>query len=627
MASFLPAVLILAATAYVLGRLLAPRLGGAVERWAVPTVLGLAAMAHLGLFLGFAELLKPIPVLLTLAAIHLLGFGVWRELLREVGALFRRVPPRGWLARAVVLVPFSLLPLYPPTAFDATLYHLPFARAFVASGGVPFLADLRFPVFPQANEVLFAQVMLFAPDIAAHGLQWLMTLLTAALAWAWGRDAFSSVAAGWLAATAFLGNPIVVHLAGSAYIEPGLTLFATAALYAARRWREAGERSWLVLSAIFAATAADTKYLGLFFVGAIGLAVLLGRVPERGARARALDVLLFAVVAAAVLAPWYGRNFAHTGNPLFPFFPRIFGASAWDPLRFQSLSGMGGAQPTGGFLEGLLSRLVTLVRLPWDLVFERWRYNGQPPYSPVYLALLPLVLLAVWRDARPRRLLALAVAYVLACFSLPADSRYLMPAVPLVSLAVAGALVQLLGRLGRHRRLLTAGLCVGFLLPGWLYGFYRVHRQGPVPLTPAQREAYLARRVPLYPAVAYLNRTKGSGYTAWGLHAEHMVYYARGRFLGDWIGPASFARVLAGRPNSEELYRRLRRLGADHLLVVKGQRELEFSEDASFGRWFQRVYEDSHARVYRLRAVPDRLDRPPAELLTFGRPQPRQQLP
>ena len=606
MASFLLAVLILAATAYVLGRLLAPRPGGAVERWAIPTALGLAAVSHLGLFLGFAGLLKPIPVLLAAALVHLLGLRVWRELPREVGEFFRRIPLRGWLAGAAVILPFSLLPLYPSTGFDATLYHLPFARGFVASGGVPFLADLRFPVFPQANELLFALVMLFASDIAAHGVQWLMTLLTAALAWEWGRDAFSSAAAGWLAAAAFLGNPIVVHLAGSAYIEPGLTLFATAALYAARRWRGSGERSWLVLSAVFAATAADTKYLGLFFVAAGGLAVLLGRAPQRGARVRALDVLLFAAVAAAVLAPWYGRIFVHTGNPLFPFFPRLFGSSAWNPLRFQILS-TGVAQPTGGFLDGLLSRLEALVRLPWDLVFERWRYNGQPPYSPVYLVMLPLVLLTAWRDARPRRLLALAVAYVLACFSLPADSRYLMPAVPLVSLAVAGTLVQLLdrldrlGHLGRSRRLLAAGLCAGFLLPGWLYGLYRVHRQGPIPLTPAQREAYLARRVPLYPAVAYLNRTEGSGYTAWGLHAEHMVYYARGRFLGDWIGPASFSRVLAGRPSSEDLYHRLRRLGVDHLLVVKKQQELEFSEDASFGSWFQRVYEDSQARVYRLR--------------------------
>lgn len=591
MVSSLLAVLILAVTAYVFGRLLAPRPGGAVERWAIPTALGLAAISHLGLFLGFAGLLRPLPVLLSLSGIHLLGFRVWRELPREIGITVRQIPSWGWwLAGAVAILPFSLLPLYPPTAFDATMYHLPFARAFIASGGVPFLADLRFPVFPQANELLFTQVMLFAPDIATHGVQWLMTLLTAVLIWAWGRDAFSNAAAGWLAAAAFLGNPIVVHLAGSAYVEAGLMLFATAALYAARRWRGTGERSWLVLSAVFAATAADTKYLGLFFVGAIGLAVLLGWVPEREARDRALDVLLFAAVAVAVLVPWYGRIFVHTGNPFFPFFAKIFGDSAWEPLRFRGFSVMGGERSIG-------SRLITLMRLPWDLVFERGRYGGQPPYSPVYLVLLPLTLPAAFRDVRTRRLLAVVAAYVLACFSLPADSRYLVPAVPLVSLAVAGTLVPFLSR---HRRLLAAGLCAGFLLPGWLYGLYRFQRQGLVPLTADQREAYLTRRVPLYPAVAYLNRTKGSAYTAWALHAEHMVYYAQGRFLGDWFGPLSFSRMLTGSPDSRDFYHRLRRQGIDYLLIPKEKQVLKIPEDASFGRWFQKVYEDTNARVYRL---------------------------
>ena len=32
----------------------------------------------------------------------------------------------------------AALALYPPTGFDATLYHLPFARAFAASGRLPF---------------------------------------------------------------------------------------------------------------------------------------------------------------------------------------------------------------------------------------------------------------------------------------------------------------------------------------------------------------------------------------------------------------------------------------------------------------------------------------------------------
>jgi 4-amino-4-deoxy-L-arabinose transferase-like glycosyltransferase len=594
------AVLVLALTAFVLGRTLMGRTERAVERWAVPSVLGLAALSHLGLLLGFAGLLRPLPVLLLLAAVHLLGIPVWRGL--AVGR------PRWPLAVAVIaLAPFLLLALYPPTGFDATLYHLPFAQGFVASGGVPFLPDLRFPVFPQANEMLFALVMMFAPDVAAHGVQWLMTVLAAALVWTWGRDAFASPAAGWLAAAIFLGNPIVAHLAGSGYVEAGLLLFVTAALYALKRWRGSGERRWLVLAAVFTATAADTKYLGLFFLGIIGLTVLCGRLPKPDLRARWASVLLFGVIAAAVLAPWYGRIYASTGNPFFPFFPRVFGASAWAPVRFQSfLVPLTNGVPAevDGPLKVLGSRLVDLVRLPWDLVFERDRYNGQPPYSPLYLTALPLALLAARRDPRQRRLLGLAAVYAFVCLGLPPDARYMVPALPLLSLAAAGVLLPLLNRF--PQRTLIAVVCAGCLLPGWLYPLYRAYVQGPLPLTPEQREAYLSRRQPIYPAVAYLNRTLGSRYTVWALNAENMTYYARGRFLGDWLGPARFDRVLEGVRGPGDLHRRLRGLGAGYLLLPSDRTlaDLPFPEDVVFQRWFQPIYADPRASVYRLREVP-----------------------
>jgi 4-amino-4-deoxy-L-arabinose transferase-like glycosyltransferase len=591
---------VLAVTAFVLGRLLMGQLMGeldrAVERWAIPTALGLAGLAHLGFLLGLAGLLRPAAILLVLAGIHALGFRVWREGLGTEA--FQRLRWRPVLLGTVAFLPLALLTLYPPTAFDATLYHLPIARGFVASGSVPFLADLRFPVFPQVNEMLFALVMFFAPDVAVHGVSWLMTMLTAALLWSWARDAFRAPAAGWLAAAIYLGNPIVVYLAGIGYVEAGLTLFVTSALYTVRRWRSSGERRWLILAAVFAATAADTKYLGLFFVGVIGMVVLCGRLPESQPRFRWTGALFFAVVAAAVLAPWYGRIYAWTGNPFFPYFPQVFGSSPWAPIRFRGFL----ADPTAtSGVAVALSRGIDLVRLPWDLVFERGRYNGQPPYSPLYLAVLPLALVAAWKDSRQRRLLALAAGYAFVCLGLPPDARYMIPALPLVSLSAAGAILTLRARFPGRSWLLTAGLCAGCFLPGWLYSFYRFHHLGALPLTPAAREAYLVRWLPCYPAIAYLNGTLGSGYTVWAVHAENMSYYARGRLLGDWVGLARFDRVLRDLRGFQDLHDRLRRFEAGYLLIPKQANLLPYPEDAEGRRWFLPVYTDPETRVYRLR--------------------------
>jgi hypothetical protein len=568
---------LLAVTAYVLGRRVTawPVLGlsfrDRLERDAVSIAAGLGLFAHLLLFLGLAGLLRPLPVLLLAAGVHVSGIPVWRDLSTL------RPRPVWVLAALAAAAPLIVLAVYPPTAFDATLYHLPFARAFAESGGVPFLPHLRFPVFPQANEILFAALMLFGPDIAAQGLQLGATLLTAALLVSWGR-------AGWLAAAVFLGNPIVVHLAGSAYIEPGLTLFVTAGLYALDRWRRDGGRGWLILAAAFLATAADAKYLGLFFLGAAGLVVLFD-----GGRRRGRAALLFSAVAIVFLAPWYGRIYAHTGNPLFPFLSRIFGESLWTSWIVHDT----GLEP---------NRLLRLARLPWDLLFRRDLYNYEPPFSPVYLAALPLLAIGFLRDSAVRLWLVLAGAFALAWTWLPPDSRYLVVVLPLVSLAVA---VSLPPRFLNQRRLMPL-LCLACFLPGWVYAGYRIHRQGPPPSTVEERETYLARALPAYPAVAHLNRTWGSGYTVWAFHAERMTYFAAGRFLGDWTGRASFARVLGASRDAASFHRELRRLGATHLLIparLSDGREVvpPFPDDAAFRRWFRLAYQDPAARIYALK--------------------------
>jgi len=625
--SAVSAVLVLALTAYILGRTLARRVSFAssLERAAVSTALGLAAVSLIAFFLGLLGLLARPAVLVLLAGIHLLGIPAWREL------VWKRVRLSVLLGGIVALGPLAILAAYPPTGFDATLYHLPFARAFVETGGLPWLPDLRFPVFPQANEVLFAVLMLFAPDLAAHGLQLLMTLLTAALVLAWGRDAFPERggAAGWLAAAVFLGNPIVVHLGASAYVESGLGLFVTAALYAAYRWMgfsrcrggacprpggggpvpergrgqapplrtDYGEGGWLALAAFFAGSAAATKYLGLFFLGVIGLLVVFSRLPVRTLRARTWDVLLFTGVALAVLVPWYGRIYLSTGNPLFPYFPQTFGENPWSPIHFRDPLGFAGETARLSPVGNVLRRVVEVVRLPWDLIFERATHGQQPPFSPAYLALLPVALWAAVKDCRLRPLLGVAALYALACTSLPADGRYVVPVLPLLSLAVAGALFKL--PIPQWQGV-TATLCLAFFLPGWLYAGYRIYRQGPLPVTAAGREAYLARKLPLYAALSDLNRRHGSGYTLWALRAEQMSYFAAGRFLGDWYGPASYPKVLAASPDAESLHRTLRSRGVDHLLLTS-EGGLPFPEDARFLRWFVPEPTDGAARVYELK--------------------------
>jgi hypothetical protein len=563
----------LAWTAWAAGRTLLAALGLEVEdeleRVALASILGLAVLAHALLALGLLAMLRPWPVVALVALVH----GV--AIRKGVPLAFTRPGFRRAAVGVVVALPFLVPALYPDTGFDSRMYHLPYVHAFARTGRLSFLPDLRFPIFPQASEVLSTALVLSGSEPSASGTGLLAVALAAALLVAWGRRAFPSwPAAGLVAAAIFLGSPLIGYLATVLYVDPLLGLFSTAALLAAERFRAGRDRRWLVLAAALAASAADVKYLGLYTVAVTGLAL---------ATRRPRHLALYALVALAVLAPWYGRIVAATGNPVFPFLPSVFGENAWTPVPELPAT--------------LAARLVNAVRMPFDLAFARERWNRMPPLSPVFALAVPLVVLASFRSRRIAGWAAVIGVFVGIYQWLPKSAAYTAMGLPLASLTVAGSIATLGdARLaGRSRgALVAAALC---LAPGWLYGLYTAARNGSLPVTAAARERYLDSKLPLHAAVRWLNDRHGADYTVWAVNAEHMTDFARGRFLGDSNGRAELRERVERIRTFAEQREYLLGLGADHLLVPAG------AEAAGPGGAAPTppLYRDRHAAIYELR--------------------------
>lgn len=569
---------------------------GKGTRVSLALAAGIAGVGHAALLLGLVGLLRPWAVLPLLLAANFAGRRGWEDLVRGLSA--GRVGSTGsgrlaWLIPAGVLLSiFLLLPLYPATAFDATMYHLPYAKAIATTGGAPFLRDLRFPVFPQLMEFLFAVLFRGGRDLAAQCLSVIATLLTALLLLAWGR-AEEETAAGWIAAAAFLGNPIVAYFGATAYVDSGLTLFATAAFFAFARWRRTGRGGWLALAGFFAGSAAAVKYLGLFFVAALALLAVATGTRDRRMRAG----LVFLAAAGATLAPWYLRILADTGNPIFPYFAGLFGGSAWDLSSYQPrLFGPG----TAGAAAAVGKLLLRFATLPFDLLFPSRNFDWHPPFSPFYLIAEPVLLVGAVRSARWRPLLAVAATYLLFALTLPGDPRYLLPVCPLLSLAASSILLDLLPVLQAVREKVLVLAAVALLAPALLYSARDLKRRGPPPASADARDRYIARRLPLYPAILHLNRSTGSGYSLYAFYSENMAYFAQGRFQGDWFGPASFARVVETGRTPRELWRTLHGLGADHVLFPSRTPPPVPADATEFERLFRLVYADSEAHVYAL---------------------------
>lgn len=574
-------------TSYLLGRRVTPRFvwHSLAEKAVFSIGLGLGLMSGLVFLAGITGHLRSSLLAFGIALIILTSFGVGGELWDDLKLVYRRAveQPRKmrlWVVFAMLLVPAAILALYPPTAFDATMSHLPLVKQYLRDGQISPAPFLRWSVLPQIQHMLFALGMLLCDDIAPQLIQFLMTLLTGFSLYSWGARHFTPGMGLWAAAL-WLAHPMVIFVGTAAYIDIGLTFFLLLASYALFNWIAEGGDNWLLLAAIFSGFAAGSKYAALFFLGIFGLIILWQAIRCR----RWSPPFGYAVIAAGVAAPWYLYNYYHTGNPVFPFMAEVFGYSFWSQSDLN-------AQMIELNTHGLGRSLQSLIWLPLNLAVYQQKFLLEAPYLPFHLLGMPFIILGL-RYGRVRYLVFLVLAYVLFWFNSAQVLRYLLPVVPHLSLAIATATGLVLGRLSLPERFARRDtwaliLLVLTLLPGTAYAIIKVHIQGHLPVSHETRERYLSTQLIQYPAFSYLNEQRRQEYTLYAFQAPRMAYYADGNFRGDWFGEARFPGILDETSvavkikEGQGLYDKLRSLDVTHLLITSPYSRIDISDDTPY---------------------------------------------
>ena len=463
----------------VMDALRLPRGDAALLRAVVASGLGFGAMGMLFFAAGSAgALTRPVVIAILLV-------------LAVPAVRYAREFPFGI---AAVLFAGSLVTfvsaLYPPTGFDATMYHLTYARLFAESGSMVYAGTTRFPVFPQLDEVVFAAALLVADDLTAQLTQWYCMVLTAAAVIAMSAERVR----GALGAAIWLGVPLVYFLGSEAYVDCGLAMAVTLAFAA---WMQPG---WAALVGAFAGMAAATKYHGLFFVAFFAIAL------RRNLPMYAAGVLVTAV-------PWYLRIWAWTGNPLFPYFA----ANDWG-LTLEASRRFGAIVKGGATLKQWITNNIHNVRL--------WLF-----------ALIVPAAAGAFIDRRLRLAFTGAVLYALAVWNY--DTRFLVVILPLLAVCAA-AVVPRAASVALAACVLAGGIATNIL--------FDLRHLEPIPRTAAARDAFLEKRIVAYGALRAIERAGGAGRTVYAIRCEDASYYWNGRYLGDWFGPYRYEFV--SRPDA-----------------------------------------------------------------------------
>ncbi|OGS41019.1 MAG: hypothetical protein A2506_11200 [Elusimicrobia bacterium RIFOXYD12_FULL_66_9] len=487
------------------------------EKTVAGATLGLGCLS-LGVFaLGTVGLLKPWACSALLGAFWLLAWPEVGPLLDSISSGLRRAGERPWLC---VLIGLPLLAalwacLVPPHQYDSLVYHLKLPQEYLRVGRLHAPEGLVYAHFPQNGEMLFTLSLLLGSDVLAQMFVWLSTALTVCWLLTFGRRLTS--AAPW-AAVLVATHSAVLLMSSTAYVEPLVMLWCTAALLAFEASDAGTKRGLLYLSAAFTGLALGTKY----YAGLTAV-LLLARLVYRD---RLREGAVFTLIVSAVFAPWLIKNAILVGNPVFPFLYKVFPATSlgWTSDLaagyFQVLSEYGHAH---GWLRDLASLPILLLRNPlrfgggmdvlgdvgWDLTLWLW----------------PLGLWAAWKGKAPKGLAVFSVLYFAGWFSTGVVLRFLTAMAPaLALLGVAGAADILEGAASSWRGLAAAA--AGTMVAAHLFLVLFVHGvfgSGAFLLALEDRETFLAKRLEYYPCAAYLGRAPAAGKTL--VVGEQRGYY------------------------------------------------------------------------------------------------------
>jgi len=223
----------------------------------------------------------------------------------------------------------GIVALAPPSAADVINYHFAYPKIYAEKENISFILGSY-----QANIMIMHMlytlgIFLSGPKLAAL-ISWGCGVILAGAMVISGIRWFSSIRVGLAGAALFYTTPLFTQVAVTGHIEPGLILFEFLALIAFLEWAEdSSSLRWLVLSAAFAGFAAGTKYHGLFAIAIFFILVTVQLVQKKDFGLIMPSVCVFGLTAVVFAAPFYVRNFIHTGNPVYPVYYNVFGGNYW----------------------------------------------------------------------------------------------------------------------------------------------------------------------------------------------------------------------------------------------------------------------------------------------------------
>lgn len=539
--------------------------------------IGVGVIGWLLFFLGIGGMFN-IPSLIALLLPGLAAIVYFRdkftiELPRNIGSV-------GW-GLLVILSTIIFLDLVealsPPGDADSLAYHFALVKKFTATGridfepraidgAIPLLVQMTYvPAFALGGETALT-MWTFASGLASGAL--LFVLLRNHLDFRWSL----------ITTLIFLTLPSVVLSAGSGQVEVRNILFVLVAAYSVDRALQTNATGYVVLAGLAAGFFAATKYLGLFFVLACGLVLMM----RRGWLKRGI---VYSLTIGVVGFQWYYWNWSHTGDPVFPALFEYLGkkdVGFWNQEHQANLKNYLSGEigiPVNFVSLLIYPFLATLKSIP---AFDSLRAG----FGPYPLLLIPFSALGLWkyrqRIFRSRLFVyaMIAIIYYILWFLSGTSQRlrHLLPILPLVIICLSVTAQRFVEQGSGYRPLVFAITLTLFIqLSGqFLFSIKSIRYV----FNSETRQEYLARTVSWFKPVDWINnhltqQDKVLTTIRWYGYLFDVPYYWAHRQTQSQIN------LLPGSNNLEHFVQQTNSMAITHIMPWPIPVDRQFSEKES----------------------------------------------
>lgn len=402
------------------------------------------------------------------------------------------------MALAIVILVHFAVALMPEFGFDALWQHLFVAAHLAERHQWEFdAATYVWAVIPMLGDWIFSIGYMLAGETAARliniififALGWLLRDL---VLWSGG----SLVGARW-AALIFLSTPLTFAVSGSLFIESVFSAFVLGGtLFVLRVGTAGGEkRSQLIIAALLLGFAFATKAVSFMLLPAL-LVILIAR-HKTWLQSNPIRVLTFSIFLFLILGSMpYINAWWLTGNPVFPFFNKIFQSPLWLPVNFEATA----------FGKGVTWDVLYRVIFHSDKYLEA--RPGASGFQWLILFLPSVAILLLCKQYRGLALLWVGVVGVFLVFHSTAYLRYVFAAGIILMAAIGVAIFSSSERnIYLKKTFAFSGALVVlvnliFFSVGTVYADFPLH----VIFNEESRRQYISRRQPIRTAVDLVNR-------------------------------------------------------------------------------------------------------------------------